>query len=39
MKEISRQWLNFATDDLDTIKEIIGIEHLTKENIPEVLSC
>ena len=24
MKEISRQWLNFATDDLDTIKEIIG---------------
>lgn len=29
MKEISRQWLNFATDDLDTIKEIIGIEHLT----------
>jgi HEPN domain-containing protein len=29
MKEISRQWLNFATDDLDTIREIIEIEHLT----------
>lgn len=29
MKEISRQWLHFATDDLDTIKEIIGIKHLT----------
>ena len=29
MKEISRQWLNFAVDDLDTIKEIIGCEHLT----------
>jgi Uncharacterized conserved protein related to C-terminal domain of eukaryotic chaperone, SACSIN len=28
MKEISRQWLNFATENLDTIKEIIGIEHL-----------
>lgn len=29
MKEISREWLNFAIDDLDTIKEIIEIEHLT----------
>ncbi len=29
MKEITRQWIDFATDDLDTIKEIIGIEHLS----------
>ncbi len=29
MKEISRQWLNFAIDDLDTIREIIEIGHLT----------
>ena len=29
MKEITRQWLNSAVDDLDTIKEIVGIEHLS----------
>lgn len=29
MKEISKQWIASATDDLDTIKEIIGIEHLS----------
>lgn len=28
MKKISRQWLDNASDDLDTIKEIIEIEHL-----------
>lgn len=29
MKGISRQWLDNAVDDLDTIKEIVGIEHLS----------
>jgi len=29
MKEISREWLNKAKDDLDVIEEIKNIKHLT----------
>ncbi|MGR3319765.1 MAG: HEPN domain-containing protein [Candidatus Anammoxibacter sp.] len=29
MKEISKQWIASVADDLDTVKEIIEIEHLS----------